>query len=313
MTKPSLQELMKQRILILDGAMGTMLQQEDLTEDDFGGEELDGCNEMLVLTRPDVIQKIHELYYEAGADIVETNTFGATSVVLAEYDIPEKAREINLAAAKLARLAAEKYSTPERPRYVAGALGPTTKTLSVTGGVTFEQLVESYYEQALALVEGGVDTLLLETSQDTLNVKAGSIGIRKAMDELGVQLPIMISGTIEPMGTTLAGQNIESFYISLEHLNPLSVGLNCATGPEFMRDHIRTLSQISHAAVSCYPNAGLPDENGQYHESPESLARKIAGFAEQGWINIAGGCCGTTPAHIRALDETLRQYAPPPQ
>ncbi|WP_190294721.1 homocysteine S-methyltransferase family protein, partial [Paenibacillus darwinianus] len=313
MTKPSLQELMKQRILILDGAMGTMLQQEDLTEDDFGGEELDGCNEMLVLTRPDVIQKIHELYYEAGADIVETNTFGATSVVLAEYDIPEKAREINLAAAKLARLAAEKYSTPERPRYVAGALGPTTKTLSVTGGVTFEQLVESYYEQALALVEGGVDTLLLETSQDTLNVKAGSIGIRKAMDELGVQLPIMISGTIEPMGTTLAGQNIESFYISLEHLNPLSVGLNCATGPEFMRDHIRTLSQISHAAVSCYPNAGLPDENGQYHESPESLARKIAGFAEQGWINIAGGCCGTTPAHIRALDETLRQYAPRPQ
>lgn len=313
MTKPSLQDLLKQRILILDGAMGTMLQQEELTADDFGGEELDGCNEMLVLTRPDVIRKIHELYFEAGADIVETNTFGATSVVLAEYDIPEKAREINLAAAKLAREAADKYSAPDNPRYVAGALGPTTKTLSVTGGVTFDQLVESYYEQALALIEGGVDALLLETSQDTLNVKAGSIGVRKAMDELGIQLPIMISGTIEPMGTTLAGQNIESFYISLEHLNPISVGLNCATGPEFMRDHIRTLSQIAHTAVSCYPNAGLPDENGQYHESPESLARKIAGFAEQGWINIAGGCCGTTPAHIRALAETLRQYAPRPQ
>ena len=195
--------------------MGTMIQQADLNEADFGGAELDGCNEMLVLTRPDVIQSIHEQYLEAGADILETNTFGATSVVLADYDIPEKAREINLAAAKLARDACDKYSTPDKPRYVAGALGPTTKTLSVTGGVTFDELVESYYEQALALIEADVDALLLETSQDTLNVKAGSIGIRKAFDKLGKELPIMISGTIEPMGTTLAGQTIESFYISL--------------------------------------------------------------------------------------------------
>lgn len=190
------------------------------------------------------------------------------------------------------------------------AMGPTTKTLSVTGGVTFDQLEESYYEQALALCEAGVDAILLETSQDTLNVKAGSIGIRRAYDKLGFELPIMISGTIEPMGTTLAGQNIESFYISLEHLKPISMGLNCATGPEFMRDHIRTLAGIAETAISCYPNAGLPDENGHYHESPESLAKKMAGFAEQGWLNIAGGCCGTTPEHIRAMAETLSEYKP---
>lgn len=310
MTKPTIQEMMGRRILILDGAMGTMIQQRDLSAADFGGEELEGCNEMLVLTRPDVIQDIHEAYLEAGADILETNTFGAASVVLAEYDIPEKAREINLAAASIARKAADKFSTADHPRYVAGAMGPTTKTLSVTGGVTFDELVESYWEQAVALIDGGVDALLLETSQDTLNVKAGSIGIRRAFETTGVTLPIMISGTIEPMGTTLAGQSIESFYISLEHLNPISMGLNCATGPEFMRDHIRSLSEIARTAISCYPNAGLPDENGQYHESPASLARKIADFAEQGWLNIAGGCCGTTPDHIRAMAETLAQYPP---
>ncbi|WP_420819026.1 methionine synthase [Paenibacillus nanensis] len=302
--------MLKERILILDGAMGTMIQQANLTEADFGGAELDGCNEMLVLTRPDVISSIHEQYLAAGADIIETNTFGATSVVLAEYDIPEKAREINLAAAKLAREAADKYSTPDKPRFVAGALGPTTKTLSVTGGVTFDELVDSYYEQTLALIEAGVDAILLETSQDTLNVKAGSIGVRKAFETTGKELPIMISGTIEPMGTTLAGQTIESFYISLEHLKPISIGLNCATGPEFMRDHIRTLSEIADSAVSCYPNAGLPDENGNYHESPESLAHKLSAFAEQGWLNIAGGCCGTTPAHIQAIAETMAKYEP---
>ncbi|WP_410795698.1 methionine synthase [Paenibacillus sp. J5C2022] len=306
----TLQQLLQERILILDGAMGTMIQQANLSEDDFGGADLDGCNEMLVLTRPDVISRIHEQYLEAGADILETNTFGATSIVLEDYDIPEKAREINLAAAKLAREAADKYSTPDKPRFVAGALGPTTKTLSVTGGVTFDQLVASYHEQAVALIEGDVDALLLETSQDTLNVKAGSIGIRKAFQTLGKELPIMISGTIEPMGTTLAGQTIESFYVSLEHLRPISVGLNCATGPEFMRDHVRTLSEIAGTAVSCYPNAGLPDENGHYHESPESLAHKLSAFAEQGWLNIAGGCCGTTPEHIRVMAETMARYAP---
>lgn len=310
--KESLQLAIQQRILILDGAMGTMIQQEDLTAADFGGEELEGCNEMLVLTRPDVIQRIHELYLEAGADLIETNTFGATSVVLAEYDIADKAREINLAAAHLARAAADAFQTPGKPRFVVGAMGPTTKTLSVTGGVTFAELVDSYEEQAIALIEGGVDLLLLETSQDTLNVKAGSIGIRQAYAKSGIELPLMISGTIEPMGTTLAGQNIESFYISLEHLRPISIGLNCATGPEFMRDHIRSLAAMSSSAVSCYPNAGLPDENGQYHESPESLARKMGGFAEKGWLNIAGGCCGTTPAHIRAMAEEMAKYPPRP-
>lgn len=310
MDKISLHDALKQRILILDGAMGTMIQQVDLTGEDFGGEDLDGCNEMLVLTRPELIQRIHEEYLEAGADLIETNTFGATSVVLAEYDIQDRAREINLEAARIAKAAVDRFSTPESPRYVVGAMGPTTKTLSVTGGVTFQELIDSYLEQALALIEGGVDALLLETSQDTLNVKAGSIGIQQAFEQSGVTLPLMISGTIEPMGTTLAGQNIESFYISLEHLNPISVGLNCATGPEFMRDHIRSLSAMASVAVSCYPNAGLPDENGNYHESPDSLAQKIGAFAEQGWLNIAGGCCGTTPAHIRAMRDTLAQYPP---
>lgn len=312
MNKPSLHEVLKERILILDGAMGTMIQQVDLSAEDFGGPELDGCNEMLVIHRPDVIQSIHEQYLEAGADLIETNTFGATSVVLAEYDIPELAREINLKAAQLARAAVEKYNTPNQPRYVVGAMGPTTKTLSVTGGVTFAELIESYEEQAIALIEGEVDALLLETSQDTLNVKAGSIGIRQAFEKTGVTLPIMISGTIEPMGTTLAGQNIEAFYVSLEHLNPISIGLNCATGPEFMRDHIRSLSEMSRSAISCYPNAGLPDENGQYHESPESLALKMGAFAEKGWLNIAGGCCGTTPEHIRALKNTMDTFEPRP-
>ncbi|MDR9854090.1 methionine synthase [Paenibacillus sp. VCA1] len=312
MNRPSLQEIMKDRILILDGAMGTMIQQVQLGPQDFGGEELEGCNEMLVLTRPDVIEEIHEKYLEAGADLIETNTFGATSVVLAEYDIPEKAAEINLKAAEIARLAADKFSTPDKPRYVIGAMGPTTKTLSVTGGVTFDELVASYKEQAMALIEGRVDALLLETSQDTLNVKAGSIGIRQAFESSGTTLPVMISGTIEPMGTTLAGQNIEAFYISLEHLNPISVGLNCATGPEFMRDHIRSLSAMAKTAISCYPNAGLPDENGNYHESPDSLAHKMEDFAKHGWLNIAGGCCGTTPDHIRAMSEAMAKYEPRP-
>jgi 5-methyltetrahydrofolate--homocysteine methyltransferase len=308
--KPSLQQQIEKKIMVLDGAMGTMIMQENLTAADYGGDQYEGCPEILAVTRPDVLTKIHEAYLEAGADIIETNTFGGTSIVLMDYDIPERARELNLAAARLAVAAAEKHSTPEWPRYVAGALGPTTKTLSVTGGVTFEQLIDAYYEQVMALIEGGVDAILIETSQDALNVKAAGIGVRKAFQVLGKELPILISGTIEPMGTTLAGQNIESFYISLEHLKPISFGLNCATGPEFMRDHIRTLSSIAQTAVSCYPNAGLPDENGHYHESPASLAKKLAGFAEQGWLNIAGGCCGTTPEHIRAIAETMKEYKP---
>ncbi|AKO91508.1 methionine synthase [Priestia filamentosa] len=303
-------EQLQKRILIVDGAMGTMIQNANLTADDFGGEEYEGCNEYLSKTKPELIQSIHEQYLEAGADIIETNTFGGTALVLDEYDLGSLAFELNVASAKLARAACDKYSSPDWPRYVAGAMGPTTKTLSVTGGTTFDALVEDYFEQAKGLLTGGVDLLLLETCQDMLNVKAGFLGIQKAFEHFNKEVPLMVSGTIEPMGTTLAGQDIESFYLSLEHMKPISVGLNCATGPEFMTDHIRSLSGLATTAVSCYPNAGLPDEEGQYHESPELLAKKIGGFAEKGWLNLVGGCCGTTPAHIKALRETVEQIPP---
>ncbi|MBM7649538.1 5-methyltetrahydrofolate--homocysteine methyltransferase [Bacillus ectoiniformans] len=301
---------LKKRILILDGAMGTMLQQADLTAEDFGGEEFEGCNEYLNLTAPHVIEWIHRSYLEAGADIIETNSFGGTPFVLDEYDLGDQAYEINRKSAELARKCADEFSTPDQPRYVAGAIGPTTKTLSVTGGIDFETLCQNFEVQARALIEGGCDLLLMETSQDMLNVKAGTLGIKRAFEATGKELPIMISGTIEPMGTTLAGQNIEAFYISIEHIKPLSVGLNCATGPEFMTDHIRSLSDLSQSFVSCYPNAGLPDEEGLYHESPESLAQKIKGFAEKGWLNFVGGCCGTTPDHIRALRDAMKDLTP---
>lgn len=294
----------------MDGAMGTMLQKANLSATDFGGEELEGCNENLNITRPDVIESIHEQYLQAGADIIETNTFGATKIVLDDYDIGEKAYEINKLAAQLARKVVDRFSTPEWPRFVAGAMGPTTKTLSVTGGATFDELIDSYEEQARGLIDGNVDLLLLETSQDMLNVKAAFSGIQMAFEKTGITLPLMISGTIEPMGTTLAGQSIEAFYISIEHMNPIAVGLNCATGPEFMQDHIRSLSNLAQSAVSCYPNAGLPDEEGNYHETPDSLAQKLAGFASEGWLNVVGGCCGTTPEHIKAIAEMMKNYQP---
>ncbi|OPG15552.1 methionine synthase [Ferroacidibacillus organovorans] len=310
MKSSELEHQLQKRILIMDGAMGTMIQNYNLHEDDFGGAAFDGCNEWLNLTRPDLIRAIHDAYLDAGSDLIETNTFGATSLVLAEYGLAERAREVNLAAARIARAAADAKSTSLKPRFVVGAMGPTTKTLSVTGGTTFDILTDNYEEQALALLEGGVDALLLETAQDMLNVKAGGIGIRRAFARVNREVPVMISGTIEPMGTTLAGQNIEAFYLSIEHVKPISVGLNCATGPEFMRDHLRTLADLATSFVSCYPNAGLPDEDGHYHETPNGLAKKMADFAQQGWINIAGGCCGTTPEHIRALNETLSTLAP---
>jgi 5-methyltetrahydrofolate--homocysteine methyltransferase len=308
----TLEQQLEKKILIIDGAMGTMIQSAKLSADDFGGEPYEGCNEYLTLTAPHVIERIHEAYLQAGADIIETNTFGATSVVLDEYHLGHLALELNIEAARLARKAADAYSTPEWPRFVAGSMGPTTKTLSVTGGITFEQLVAAYEEQARGLLLGGADLLLLETCQDTLNVKAGFIGISKAFEAVGKKVPIMISGTIEPMGTTLAGQTIESFFISVQHMKPFAVGLNCATGPEFMTDHLRALASLANTAVSCYPNAGLPDEEGCYHETPEMLAKKIRRFAEKGWINIVGGCCGTTPEHIRAIAEAVRDIPPRP-
>ncbi|WJQ14760.1 methionine synthase [Geobacillus stearothermophilus] len=310
MANVTLEQQLQRKILVIDGAMGTMIQSANLSAADFGGEAYEGCNEYLTLTAPPVIRRIHEAYLEAGADIIETNTFGATRIVLDEYNLGHLALELNIEAAKFAKQAAEAFSTPDWPRFVAGSMGPTTKTLSVTGGATFEELVAAYEEQARGLLLGGVDLLLLETCQDTLNVKAGFLGISKAFEAVGRRVPLMISGTIEPMGTTLAGQAIDAFFISVRHMKPIAVGLNCATGPEFMTDHLRTLASLADTAVSCYPNAGLPDEEGRYHETPEMLAEKIRRFAEKGWINIVGGCCGTTPDHIRAIAEAVRGIPP---
>jgi len=303
------------RILVLDGAMGTLIQSQSLKAADFGGAQYEGCNEHLVLTRPELIEQMHADYFAAGADIVETNTFGGTPLVLAEYGLESKAHEINLRAAQVARAAAEKLSTSDRLRWVAGSIGPTTKAISVTGGITFEELIRHFEAQALGLIEGGVDYLLVETCQDTRNVKAALLGIQNAFERLGKRVPVAVSGTIEPMGTMLAGQSVEALTASLEHIDLLYLGLNCATGPEFMTDHIRSLASMSPFRIACVPNAGLPDESGQYLETPEMIARTLGRFAEQGWLNLAGGCCGTRPAHVRAIAAAMvhppRRSRPP--
>jgi 5-methyltetrahydrofolate--homocysteine methyltransferase len=311
----ALRELLRQRILVLDGAMGTMLQQQNLTAADFGGPKLEGCNENLVLTRPDVILGIHRKYLEAGSDIIETNSFQSSPIVLAEYGLESKAREISRRAAELARKAADEYSTSSKPRFVAGSMGPTTKALSVSGGATFHQLRQSFHEQARGLVEGGVDALLLETCFDTRNIKAGVLAVLDLSREIGQPIPLMISVTIEPMGTMLAGQSIEALWSSLDHLDLISIGLNCATGPEFMTDHIRTLQSLTTRFVSCYPNAGLPNEEGRYDETPTSLSEQLERFINRGWLNIVGGCCGTTEKHIRAIAQMAERKAPrrPPE
>jgi 5-methyltetrahydrofolate--homocysteine methyltransferase len=300
-----LRELLSERILVLDGAMGTMLQQRHLTAADFGGVALEGCNENLVRTRPDLVLDIHRKYFEAGSDIVETNSFGGAPIVLAEYGLAADARELNKRAAELARQVADKLSTVAKPRFVAGSMGPTTKAITVTGGVTFAALREAYYIQARGLVEGGVDFLLIETSQDTRNIKAAILAIQKLSREIGTPVPFIISVTIEPMGSMLAGQTIEAMWASLRHSKPLAFGMNCATGPEFMTDHIRTLSQLTGEFVSCYPNAGLPDEEGKYLETPTSLAAQLEKFVDQGWLNLVGGCCGTTEQHIRSIAQMV--------
>jgi 5-methyltetrahydrofolate--homocysteine methyltransferase len=301
---------LESRILVLDGAMGTMLQQVRLSAADFGGPQLEGCNENLVKTRPDVVTQIHEAYLAAGSDIIETDTFGGTKLVLAEYDLQDSAHELNFAAAQLARHAADKLSTPAKPRFVAGSMGPTTKAISVTGGVTFAELRQNFYEQGKALVEGGADILLLETSQDTRNVKAGLLGIQQLSRERGERIPVMLSATIEPTGTMLGGQAVDAFWVSVAHMDLLSVGLNCATGPEFMTDHIRTLSAMAATHISCYPNAGLPNEDGAYAETPQTLAEQLERFANHGWLNIVGGCCGTTAEHIRTIAQMAEGKRP---
>jgi 5-methyltetrahydrofolate--homocysteine methyltransferase len=306
----ALRALLSQRILVLDGAMGTMLQQRNLTAADFGGAALEGCNENLVRTRPDVVLDIHRKYLEAGSDIVETNSFGGASIVLAEYGLAADAHFLNQRAAELARQAADEFSTPAKPRFVAGSVGPTTKAITVTGGVTFSELREAYYAQAKALVEGGVDILLVETCQDTRNIKAAILAIQKLSKEIGHQVPFIISVTIEPMGAMLAGQTVEAMWASLRHAKPLAFGMNCATGPEFMTDHIRTLSQLTGEFVSCYPNAGLPDEEGKYLETPTTLAAQLEKFVDHGWLNFIGGCCGTTEKHIRAIAQMVEGKKP---
>ncbi len=305
-----IKERMKEFILVLDGAMGTAIQNKNLTAKDFGGAEYEGCNEILILTHPEVICEIHESYLKAGCDILETNTFGATPLVLAEYNLSPKTYEINFKAATLAKQLALKYSTDLKPRFVAGAMGPTTKAISVTGGIHFEELKKHFYEQAKALFEGGVDYLLLETCQDTRNIKAALIAMEELFVEKKAAIPIAVSGTIEPTGTMLAGQTPEAWLTSIQHLDLLYVGLNCATGPEFMTDPIRTLSKLSPFPLACVPNAGLPDENGHYLETPIMVTHILSRFIQSGWLNLIGGCCGTTPKHIEAMCNLVQNQKP---
>ncbi len=306
----ALQQAIGERILVLDGATGTALQAMDLTADDFGGADLEGCNEHLVLTRPDAIQAVHRAYLEAGADLIETDSFGGTRIVLAEYGLQDKVYEINHAAARLAREVADAFSTADRPRFVAGSMGPGTRTISVTENVSFAEVRAAYAEQTVGLIEGGADLLFLETQQDTLNVKASLLGIDDASARLGRSIPIVLSVSIETWGTMLAGQPVEALYASVAQRDLFAIGLNCATGPDFMTDHLRTLAEISRFPISCFPNAGLPDEDGRYNELPPMLAKKIERFCAEGWINIIGGCCGTTAEHIRMIAEIAARYRP---
>ncbi|MDU8923917.1 methionine synthase [Pasteurellaceae bacterium LIM206] len=319
---------LKQRILILDGAMGTMIQKYKLTEADFRGErfkesavDLWGNNDLLTLTRPDVIAEIHEQYLQAGADIIETNTFSSTTIAQADYDLQAVAFELNFAGAKLARELCDKYSTPEKPRFVAGVLGPTNRTASISPDVndpsfrniTFMQLVDAYGEATKGLIEGGADIILIETIFDTLNAKAAVFAIDQVFEELGVKLPIMISGTItDASGRTLSGQTTEAFYNSLRHAKPISFGLNCALGPKELRQYMEQLSKISECYVSAHPNAGLPNAFGGYDLGAVEMAEHIKEWAESGFLNIVGGCCGTTPEHIKAFADAMKDVKPRP-
>jgi 5-methyltetrahydrofolate--homocysteine methyltransferase len=320
--------LLKQRILILDGAMGTMIQQYKLDEAAYRGQrfadfgrDIKGNNELLSLTRPEVIQEIHEQYLAAGADILETNTFGATRVAQADYRMEDLAYEMNLESARLARAACAKYSTPDKPRFVAGAIGPTPKTASISPDVndpgarntSFDELRDSYYEQAKALLEGGVDLFLVETIFDTLNAKAALFALDQLFEDSGEILPIMISGTVtDASGRILSGQTVEAFWNSLRHAKPLTFGLNCALGAALMRPYIAELAKLCDCYVSCYPNAGLPNPMSDtgFDETPEITSSLLHEFAESGLVNIAGGCCGTTPAHIAAIAQSLAPLKP---
>jgi 5-methyltetrahydrofolate--homocysteine methyltransferase len=295
-----LTDALNTRILVLDGAMGTMIHQVPLSiETDYLGRE--NCPEILNVTRPDVISDIHRAYLEAGADIVETNSFGGTSIALADNKLEDRAYELNFAAAKIARQVADQFSTPDKPRFVAGSMGPTNKDLNITCTVTFPKLHDAYYEQAKGLVEGGSDFLLIETCFDTGSLKAALLAVQKLRRELGIPIPVVASVTIERNGTMLGGQPIDALYASIANNDLLAIGMNCATGPDLMTDHIRSLHEMSRFRISCYPNAGLPNADGKFGETPESLAAQLEKFIDHGWLNLVGGCCGTTPAHIQAI------------
>ncbi|MFD2889759.1 homocysteine S-methyltransferase family protein [Chitinophaga cymbidii] len=327
----SLQQCASERILIIDGAMGTMIQRYKLQESDYRGErfkdyhtDVKGNSDLLSITQPQIIEAIHREYLEAGADIIETNTFSSTVIAQADYDMQDLAAEMNTASVTIARRAADDYTrrNPDKPRFVAGAIGPLNKTLSISPdvnnpgfrSVTFDEVVNAYYEQVKALSEAGADILLIETIFDTLNAKGAIFAIKKYFRESGKpELPVMISGTItDASGRTLSGQTLEAFYISVMHAKPFSIGLNCALGGNQMRPYIEELSQIAGCYVSCYPNAGLPNTFGEYDEQPHETAHIIEEFAREGFVNIVGGCCGTTPDHIRHMAEHVKSIQPRP-
>ena len=323
-------DILKERILVLDGAMGTMIQRYDLTEEDFRKgwfenhtKSIKGNNDLLSLTRPDIIETIHRQYYEAGADIAETNTFSGTTIAQADYDLQSAVYDINFHSAKIARKVADEFTAnePNKPRFVAGSIGPTNRTASISPDVndpgfraiTFDELVVAYSEQVNALMDGGVDMLLVETVFDTLNAKAALYAIDEVFEKRGVKIPIMVSGTItDASGRTLTGQTAEAFLISISHLPLLSVGFNCALGASMMRPYLQVLSKNTTFAVSAHPNAGLPNEFGKYDETPAIMAKQIKEFLDENIINIIGGCCGTTPDHIKAIAELAKEYNPRP-
>jgi len=325
----ALPALLQQRIVIIDGAMGTMIQRYKLTEADYRGarfkdhpKDLKGNNELLQFTRPDIIQQIHEQYLAAGADIIETNTFGATSIAQEDYGLAAVAREMNVAAAQLARAACDKYRTPDKPRFVAGALGPTPRTASISPdvndpaarNVTFDELRQAYYDQASGLLEGGCDLFLVETIFDTLNAKAALFALDELMEDTGERLPVIVSGTVtDASGRILSGQTVGAFWHSVRHAKPLAVGLNCALGAALMRPYIEELAKVAgDTFISCYPNAGLPNPMSEtgFDETPDVTGSLMEGFAQAGFLNIAGGCCGTTPEHIAQIAERVGRYKP---
>lgn len=323
-----IEDILKERILILDGAMGTMIQRHILTEEDFRGERfknhqspLKGNNDLLSITRPDIIKDIHAQYFAAGADIAETNTFSGTTIAQADYHLEDAVYDLNYQSAKIAKEVADEFTKrePHKPRFVAGAMGPTNKTASLSPDVnnpgyraiTFDQLVVAFKQQAQALMDGGVDFLLLETIIDTLNAKAALFALQELFDETGKELPIMVSGTItDASGRTLSGQTTEAFLISVSHVPLLSIGLNCALGAALLRPYLQVLSEKAPFFVSAYPNAGLPNEFGQYDETAEQMGSQVEEFLKDGLVNILGGCCGTTPDHIKRIAQLASKYKP---